>query len=107
MKKILVTAFVILLSLNTITAFATDKKNIQAKVSGMTEEQKDARYVQMKLRVDEIKNMDKSTLSREEKKELRQELKDMNKEAKASGRGGVYLSLSAIIIVVLILILIL
>ena len=107
MKKSLVAAFVMLLSLNTVTAFAVDKKTIQANVAKMSEEQKEARYVQMKLRVEEIKSMDKSTLTREEKKELRQELKDMNTEAKAAARGGVYLSISAIIIVILLLILLL
>ncbi|WP_113663015.1 hypothetical protein [Pedobacter nanyangensis] len=57
-------------------------------------------------RVDEIKAMDKSKLSREERKELRKELREMKKKAKAMG-GGVYLSVGAIIIIILLLILIL
>jgi len=57
-------------------------------------------------RVEEIKAMDKSKLSREERKELRKELKEMKKQAKAMG-GGVYLSVGAIIIIILLLILIL
>lgn len=57
-------------------------------------------------RVDEIKAMDKSNLSRAEKKELRKELKEMKKKANAMG-GGVYLSVGAIIIIILLLILIL
>lgn len=57
-------------------------------------------------RVDEIKAMDKSKLSKEERKELRKELKEMKKKANAIG-GGVYLSVGAIIIIILLLILIL
>jgi hypothetical protein len=50
--------------------------------------------------------MDKSALSRVERKALRNELLEMKKEAKAMS-GGVYLSVSAIIIILLVLILIL
>ncbi|MFN0293742.1 hypothetical protein [Pedobacter helvus] len=57
-------------------------------------------------RVDEIKAMDKSKLTREEKKELRKELKEMKKKANSMS-GGVYLSVGAIIIIILLLILIL
>ncbi len=57
-------------------------------------------------RVDEIKAMDKSKLTIEEKKELRKELKEMKKKANSMS-GGVYLSVGAIIIIILLLILIL
>jgi ElaB/YqjD/DUF883 family membrane-anchored ribosome-binding protein len=57
-------------------------------------------------RVEEIKAMDKSNLSKEERKELRKELKEMKKKARAMN-GGVYLSVGAIIIIILLLILIL
>jgi DNA-binding MarR family transcriptional regulator len=57
-------------------------------------------------RVEEIKNMDKSDLSKSERKALRKELKEMKNQARAMG-GGVYLSVGAIIIIVLVLILIL
>lgn len=53
-----------------------------------------------------IKNMDKSDMTRVEKKALRQEVKSMEKELKEIG-GGVYLSVAAIIIIILILILVL
>jgi Holliday junction resolvasome RuvABC ATP-dependent DNA helicase subunit len=57
-------------------------------------------------RVTEIEQMDRSTLSSSEKKELRKELKQMNKQA--SGLDSrVYLSIGAIIIIILLLILIL
>jgi len=38
---------------------------------------------------------------------LRHELKDLNKEARTIGRGGVYISLGGILLIILILILIL
>lgn len=107
MKRIRVTALMMLLCLNTITAFAEDKKTLQARVENMTEEQKEARYVEMKLRVDEIKNMDKSTLTKDERKALKNELKEMNREAKAIGRGGIYISFAGLIIIILLLIILL
>jgi len=82
-----------------------DKTN--AKVSAMTDAQKEARLEEIKSRVEEIKNMDKSTLSKSERKELKAELKSYNKEMKAMRRGGIYISFAGIIIIVLLLILIL
>ncbi|CAM3699166.1 hypothetical protein FLGE108171_11015 [Flavobacterium gelidilacus] len=57
-------------------------------------------------RLDEIKEMDKSELSRAEKKELRKEVRVIKSELRSSG-NGVYLSVGAIIIIVLLLILLL
>lgn len=70
-------------------------------------EQQQLRVQQIEARVTEIKNMDKSNMSREERKQLRQELVSMKKEARAVSGGGVYLSVGAIIIIILILILVL
>jgi hypothetical protein len=50
--------------------------------------------------------MDKSQLTKEERKDLRQELRSDKQEARAMS-GGVYLSVGAIIIIILLLILIL
>ena len=61
---------------------------------------------EMEARIDEIKSMDFGAMSREERKEIREELKEMKAEAKATG-NGVYLSVGAIIIILLLLILIL
>lgn len=69
-------------------------------------ENQNARVEQISTRVNEIKNMDKSELSRQDRKDLRNELKEMKKEAKAMN-GGVFLSVGAIIIIILLLILIL
>lgn len=64
------------------------------------------RAQQLIQRLENIKAMDKSELTRLEKKELRKEVKNINKEMKEI-KGGVYLSVGAIIIVILLLILLL
>lgn len=66
----------------------------------------DPRAEQLIQRLNEIKAIDKSTLSRAERKELRKEVIAIKKEMKAIS-GGVYLSVGAIIIIILVLILIL
>lgn len=58
------------------------------------------------LRLNEIKDMDKSNLSSSEKKELRKEVRSLRHDLRKSDKG-VYLSIGAIIIIILLLILIL
>lgn len=57
-------------------------------------------------RLQEIKDIDKSSLTRSEKKELRKEIKAINSEVRAN-KNGIYLSIGAAIIVILLLILLL
>ena len=57
-------------------------------------------------RLEEIKNLDKSNLSRAERKQLRAEVKAIKSGLSLSG-NGVYLSIGAIIIIILLLILLL
>jgi len=104
MKKLLyalVLVFTMTVSANTVSAA---DKSAKAKTE-MTAEQK-VQLERIVSRVNEIKTMDKSDLSRAEKKELRKELKSLKSQANAIG-GGVYLSVGAIIIIILLLILIL
>jgi hypothetical protein len=56
-------------------------------------------------RLETINAMDKSGLTRAEKKELRVEVRTIKKDIKAS--GGVYVSVGALIIIILLLILLL
>lgn len=58
------------------------------------------------LRLQEIKDLDKTTLSSSERKSLRKEVRSLKQEMKATS-NGVYLSVGAIIIIILLLILIL
>ena len=58
------------------------------------------------LRLDEIKAMDMSKLKSSEKKNLRKEIKSINRELRTLG-GGVYLSAGALILIVILLIILL
>lgn len=72
-----------------------------------TEKPVDAERVnQLMHRLNEIKDMDKSKLTREEKKALRKEVKNTKKELKAIG-GSIYISVGALILIALLLILLL
>ncbi len=57
-------------------------------------------------RLEEIKSLDKSTMTSKEKKALRKEVRS-TKAALSEMNGGVYLSVGAIIIIILLLILLL
>jgi Flp pilus assembly protein TadB len=106
--KITIILTSVLLTTSIANSFAStidDKRPMKERVAAMTDEQKAARADEIRLRVEEIKEMDKSTLSRSEKKALKKELREMKKEAKEV--RGVYLSIGAIIIIILLLILIL
>lgn len=103
MKKLIYTLaliFTLGVSSNSVSA-ATVKDKVE-----LTADQK-VQLEKITNRVEEIRAMDKSDLSRSERKELRKELKEMKQQARAVGGGGVYLSVGAIIIIILLLILIL
>ncbi|RYE40743.1 MAG: hypothetical protein EOP48_24455, partial [Sphingobacteriales bacterium] len=95
-------ALVFTLGISTNTVSAADKKETKTE---LTAEQK-VQFERLVNRVEEIRNMDKSNLNREEKRALRKELKEMKEQARAL-QQGVYLSVGAIIIIILLLILIL
>lgn len=105
-KKIFTAIIVALLAVATPqNSFATKIENTEKTTNNSTEAEK-ARSTVLLNRLNEIKAMDKSTLSSTEKKELRTELKALKKEMRKSD-NGVYLSIGAIIIIILLLILLL
>lgn len=104
MKKAVCTALLIL-SLGIALPSANAKTIVPKEKTALTASQQ-AELLRIEARVQEIKDMDKSNLSSAQKKELKQELKDMRVEAR-SMHGGIYLSVGAIIIIILLLILIL
>lgn len=61
------------------------------------------RVEQISKRVEEIQHMDKSNLSRDQKKELRKELTQMKSEARAISNGGIYLSVTALLVIIILL----
>ncbi len=68
------------------------------------------KVLRLQKRVQEIQAMNHSNLSSIEKKDLRNELKQLLKEAKSYNKGnnsGVYISVGALIIIIILLILIL
>jgi len=91
------------LSIFPSTIFAAEKNTtaITANTKEMPAEVK-----VMFNRLEEIKKMDKSSMSSSEKKVLRKEVRAIKAELKATG-NGVYLSVGAIIIIILLLILLL
>ena len=71
-----------------------------------TPETPETRVVHLQNRLEEIKTIDRETLSRGERKALRREVREIKKELAAIG-GGVYLSVGALILIALLLILLL
>jgi Flp pilus assembly protein TadB len=98
-----------LLSLTAVLFFTSMTTNA-ALVSGnqpsKAVEQTDSRLAEIKQRVEEIRAMDKSQLSKSERRNLRNELKDMKKELRR-GEGGIHISTAAIIAAILLVALIL
>jgi Flp pilus assembly protein TadB len=83
-------------------AVAKDIKKDKDKTEISAEDQ--ARLAEIEARVAEIKEMDFSEMNKAEKKDVRNELKSLNKEAKQLA-SGVYISVGAIIIILLIILL--
>ena len=108
-RKFLLPAFITILSMTAVQVHASNdgKAALREKTAAMSDEQKQARAAEIEKRVQEIKDMDKSNLSRLERKDMRDELRNMNKESKAIGNGGIYLSVGGILLIILVLILIL
>lgn len=89
-----------------MTAFApaaiasdNDKDKNRTELSEADQE----RLSEIEARVDEIKAINLSDLDKEERRALKKELKEMNKEAKQLA-GGVYISVGAIILILILLI---
>ncbi|WP_375585014.1 hypothetical protein [Cyclobacterium xiamenense] len=99
MKKI--AYFLAILMCLTAIAPSAMAKNEPAKKEPSPEEK--ARLEQLDERVKEIKTMDFRAMDKEERKEIREELREINKEAKALG-GGIYISAGALIVILLLLI---
>ncbi|MEB2779029.1 hypothetical protein [Algoriphagus persicinus] len=102
MKK-LFAILALVFSANMLIAAPANDENSNKEKTELTEAQKE-RLAEIQFRVDEIKAMDFSSMSKEEKKDVRMELKDMKEEAKRAN-GGVFISVGAIIIILLLLIL--
>ncbi|MGV8945587.1 MAG: hypothetical protein ACOH1N_04105 [Lutibacter sp.] len=100
MKKTRLYLMVMMLSLGAFTTV-----NASEKTPKTTAPKEIPAEIQVMLnRLEEIKEIDKSDLSRAEKKELRKEVRAINTEIRSSN-NGIYISVGAIIIILLLIIL--
>ncbi|MFC5284247.1 hypothetical protein [Pedobacter alpinus] len=98
MKKLIYITFSFIMLFSTAGfANATEKTD-----KTLTTEQQ-VKLTQFTNRVEEIRNLDKSNLTRTEKKALRSELQLMKKQANAISNGGIYLSVTALLVIIVIL----
>ena len=99
--KKLISLLLVALCLTTATpAFATD----ETPTTNTENPKNDARSQQLTNRLIQIRDMDKSNLTRAEKRELRKEVKQIKRDSRGK---GIYLSVGAIIVILLLLILLL
>lgn len=106
-QRIYMSLMLMVLLATAVTSNATNlaPNTVITSATADNEAVKQANLVRIKARVEEIKDMDKSTLTSADRKALRKELRVLGKEAR--NNGGIYLSVGAIIIIILLLILIL
>lgn len=105
MKKLSLYLMMTVLSLSVFPTQMSAKEKNPTEISTNSKEMTPEVKIMIN-RLEEIKAMDKSGMTRVEKKELRKEVKAIKANLK-SANNGVYLSVGAIIIVILLLILIL
>ena len=112
MKKILPFVFSAIVAMNTSALIAAEHpgsnetKATSGSTTGPEEKQLSKDEVtQLANRYEEIQNMDKSNLSAAERKELRQEARDIKDTLKAQDGVILYLSGAAILVIILLIIL--
>lgn len=100
MKKLNYYLLVLLVSLS---AFANTPSTVEKNPT--TTKNKAEMPVEVKnmfTRLDEIKAMDKSDMNRSEKKELRKEVRAINKSLAATN-NGVYISVGALLVIIILI----
>jgi hypothetical protein len=103
MKKLSFCLMMMLLSLNIFPkTINTAEKSLTTPANNTNE--MPAEVKKMLNRLDEIKKIDKTSLSSVEKKALRKEVRTINSQLRTTN-NGIYLSVGAIIIIILLLIL--
>ena len=110
MKKIILFAFMMIFTLGASTVFAnkpdsktaSDNLTVPAKTENKLSDEEMSRLTK---RVEEIRDMDKTNMTRTEKREMKKELKSIKENVKRNG-GYIYIGGSTLLIIILILILI-
>lgn len=106
MKKLTLSLLIVV---NTFTFFPTTLLGDGGKVTDsltLVQTIDSSNSKELLARLEEIKAMDMSAMSRVEKKELRKEVRSVKKQL-GDNHDGVYLSVGAIIVIVLLLIILL
>lgn len=111
MKKIIFFALLMILAMSTSTAFASNlnPKNVidNPAIPPKTDTKlTEAQATQLKNRVEEIRDMDKSKLSSDEKLALRKEVKEIKQTVKRDG-GYIYIGTGALILIIILLVVLL
>ncbi|OAQ39584.1 hypothetical protein A5893_08300 [Pedobacter psychrophilus] len=99
MKKLIYVALSFFLLIGSVNVASADTKKDNQPLT----EQQQTQLLKLTNRVEEIRNMDRSNLTRTQKQELRTELRDMKKQANAISNGGIYLSVTALLVIIIIL----
>jgi len=105
MKKIIFFVSLMFISLSTSSVFASkaDPTTVTDKKENKLSENE---ISNIKNRVEEIRDMDKTNLTRTEKRELRKELRVMKSTMHRDNGGYIYIGGSTLLLIIIILILI-
>jgi arginase family enzyme len=102
MKKLMVCVVTaVMLVTSTPVQSKTENNSIQISAT----ETESAELKALIKRVNEINAMNRSTMSRAERKEIRKELREIKKEVKRHGGGTVYISGGLLMLIVVLIIL--
>lgn len=107
MKKIMffVIAALLILSIKSVTASNADAKEAEkATIAVASDDALSAEEMNvLTLRVEEIRDMDKSNMTALEKRELRNELKLIKKDMR--GNGAIYIGTGTLLLIIILIIL--
>jgi hypothetical protein len=109
MKKIILLANLTLFSLSATATFALtespDRPGNDETISANAENTlSESEVNQLTIRIEQIRDMDKSSLTKLEKRELKQELKDMKKNLRKAS-GGIYIGAGTLLVILLVVLL--
>lgn len=104
MKTLRLFLFILIMSVSLGSIAAPLQPLDKATIAQMTPQQKEARLEQIRQRVEEIRVMDRSQLTDEQRNELKTELKAMNKERKHLGPHSFWYPFFGLSVIILVLI---
>lgn len=103
MKKSISFAFIMIFMLSASTFAASVSKN-PGRLTKTENKLTESEVSRLTSRVEEIRDMDKTEMAAKEKRELRKELKGINKSVKRDG-GAIYIGSGTLILIIILIIL--